>query len=732
MTRKPSFKLLPLAALTLPLSSIVLAAQPDPESTEVEQDEQTITVIGTQERLYRKGRLADVIEKTELISQELIDRKQAMTLTEAITNEPGIRVNNECSMCGMKRVMINGLKGEHTTVLVDGVPMHSVVSSYYGMDAITATGISEIEVARGAGASLIAPEAIGGTINLVTRNATEDSIELNTAVHDDGDRMFSGLGTLVNHDKSLGLTTAIQYQDIDQSDEDGNGVSENPAMENTSIMLKLNYEANFHNNFQARYSYFESDVFGGPVNHDWDSVIASEALGETAPDQFFQNGDVRQQFLANPWETAEMIESDREEIMLRWIREVDAENHWQATYSRVDHGQDSYYEGFDYVSTDVIDFFDFKWTYAINGEHLLSFGVDSKKEEMRSQSEALEALQAVDPTIAGDSFDTNSLGIYFQDTWYYSDQLELNLAIRIDKLTTDWIDQTQVGDEIDETLFTPRLHMRYDHGNDWTSRLSLGQGFRTPATFFESDHGILDDGFEIAVTDIEKSLSLSYGLSYESDGFTSTTSIALSKIENLAFIDFDNFARPHLVNSDETMQVSTIDWVFSYDLNDFWTLDGALEFYDYDESYQSTFAVVPLEERARIGLEYKNDDWQFYLDATWIGSRDLAKYGYSDRYNIFLDANSNDLVDAGELQGLKSTDAESFSMVNFKLSYQVNQSLAIYFGGKNLLDFTQVNDMDSTLFWEDDGGAPAYDVAHIYGPLKGREFYIGFKYGLHN
>ncbi|MCW9016247.1 MAG: TonB-dependent receptor, partial [Kangiellaceae bacterium] len=517
--------------------------------------------------------------------------------------------------------------------------------------------------------------------------------------------------------------------DIDQSDEDGNGVSENPAMENTSIMLKLNYEVNFHNNIQARYSFFESDIFGGPVNQDWDSVIASQALGETAPGQFFQNGDVRQQFLANPWETAEMIQSDREEVMLRWIHEVDGENHWQATFSRVDHGQDSFYEGFDYNNTDVIDFFDFKWTYALDGEHLLSFGVDSKHEKMRSQSEAFEALQAADPTIAGDSFDTKSVGLYFQDTWYFNDQLEFNLAIRLDHLTTDWIEQTVVGNEIDEKLFTPRLHMRYDHGNDWTSRLSLGQGFRTPATFFESDHGILDDGFEIAVTDIEKSLSLSYGLSYEGEGFTSTTSLALSKIKNLAFIDFDNFERPHLINSDETMQVSTIDWVFSYDLNDFWTIDGALEFYNYEESYQSTFAVVPLEERARVGIEYKKNDWKFYLDATWIGSRDLADYGYSDRYNIFLDANGNDLVDAGELQGLKSTDAESFSMVNFKLSYKVNSSLAVYFGGKNLLDFTQVNDMDSTLYWQDDGGEPVYDVAHIYGPLKGREFYIGFKYG---
>ncbi len=725
------FKLLPVAALVITNLTLELAAKEseEPTSKTAQSSEETLTIIGAKERLYRNGRLADVIEKTELISSEMMDKKQATTLTEAIANEPGIRVNNECSMCGMKRVMINGLKGEHTTVLVDGVPMHSVVSSYYGMDAITATGISEIEVARGAGASLVAPEAMGGTINLITRNATKDLLQLNMAGHDDGDLMFSGLGTLVNEDKSLGLTTAVQYQNVDQTDGDENGVSENPAMENASLMLKLNYEIDFNNNFQARYSYFESDVFGGPMNEDWDSVIASQAQGTTPPGALFVNGDVRQGFTGNAWETAEMINSDRKETMLRWIHEVDGENHWQATYSRVDHGQDSFYEGFDYRNSDVIDFVDFKWTYAPGMAHLWSFGIDAKNEKMRSTSNALAALQAMDPSIKGDSFDTESIGLYLQDTWYFNDQLELNLALRLDRLTTDWIEQTQAGNEIDKTLLTPRLHLRYDHDGGWTSRLSIGQGFRTPATFFESDHGILNDGFEISVTEIEKSRSLSYGLSYESESFTSTSSLAWSQIDNLAFIDFTNFERPHLVNSKETMEVATLDWVFSYDLTEHWSVDGALEYYNYQKKYQQTFAIVPLEKRARFGFQYKNDSWKVYIDSTWVGARDLAKYGYADRYNIFSDLNNNGLVENGELQGMKSTRAEAFNMVNFKLSHQISKRFSIYFGGKNLLDYTQVKNQDSPLFWQNVDGEPVYDVAHIYGPLKGREFYLGFKYG---
>ncbi|WP_249321487.1 TonB-dependent receptor plug domain-containing protein, partial [Pseudoalteromonas ruthenica] len=82
--------------------------------------------------------------------------------------------------------MINGLKGEHTNVLVDGIPMHTMISGFYGMDSVAASGIGRIEIARGAGASLTAPEAIGGTVNLVTAEPSEDKIELDMATGSDG------------------------------------------------------------------------------------------------------------------------------------------------------------------------------------------------------------------------------------------------------------------------------------------------------------------------------------------------------------------------------------------------------------------------------------------------------------------------------------------------------------------------------------------------------------------
>ena len=98
-------------------------------------------------------------------------------------------------MCGVKRVMLNGLRGEHTTILVDGVPTHSLVSSVYGLDATSAAGVERIEIARGAGASLIAPEAIGGTINLITKQARADELDLDIAGGDNNYRKIAAVGT---------------------------------------------------------------------------------------------------------------------------------------------------------------------------------------------------------------------------------------------------------------------------------------------------------------------------------------------------------------------------------------------------------------------------------------------------------------------------------------------------------------------------------------------------------
>ena len=208
-----------LIAISLALLSVSVAAAD--EAAQLDE----VKVTGLKLRLEQAGRVADTIEKTEVITRDDLDRRQAGSLAQAIDNKPGIRVQNECSMCGIKRVMINGLKGEQTTILVDGVPMHSVVSSYYGIDAITASGIGSIEVARGPGAALATPEAIGGAINIISERASANGFRGDISSGENGYARGSIVATALSQDGRGEGVLALQYDDIDQFDGDDNGVS---------------------------------------------------------------------------------------------------------------------------------------------------------------------------------------------------------------------------------------------------------------------------------------------------------------------------------------------------------------------------------------------------------------------------------------------------------------------------------------------------------------------------
>jgi outer membrane receptor for ferrienterochelin and colicins len=667
----------------------------------------TVTVEDVAERLERAGALKDVIVKTEVVTEGEIAKKQATNLSEAIDNEPGIQSATGCSMCGMKRVRINGMKGEHTTVLVDDVPMHSTVSSYYGMDALTTAGISSIEVARGAGASLIAPGAIGGVINVKSKKATENSLFLDVSAGNDDFRNLSLVGTGVSDDRKTRATVSAQSSKQGQWDADDNGVNESPELVNRSASIRVSHDVTENDNVDFRYTTQQSNVFGGPVTDDHHNAMMDD------PDRSysFVDGDVRKRYNGDPLDTLEAIDTTREEVIGRWTRQIDDESNIVVTGSYANQVQDSVYEGDTYYSEDDTSYGDIRYNTFIGEEHFLTAGIDGKIEEM-------DSTQNITPD--QDDFDMNSYGLYLQDTWTPTDYIEVAAAVRVDSINVDWTDQS--GTELDETVIVPRLHVKYDHENGLVSRLSAGQGYRAPLTFFESEHGLLDNGFAIDIDDIEKSNSAGYSLSYDGERTTATASFNWTQIENLAYID-DEGEVPTLRNADETMNVMTADIVAGYQLTSAFSVGGSFEYFNYDDEYKAHQFLAQIEERAKLMIDYEADGWMANLTATWVGSRNLDEYGY-EGWNVFNDANENGEVDAGELQEKKGTDSPTYYTVDLKLSKAVTDNFTLYAGVKNLLDYTQAGDEDTPLFFDAEGG---YDVGYIYGPLRGRQYYAGLQ-----
>uniref|UniRef100_E6XMU6 TonB-dependent receptor n=1 Tax=Shewanella putrefaciens (strain 200) TaxID=399804 RepID=E6XMU6_SHEP2 len=716
---KPTYLATILAILLSP--QLVVAEEVDSaETANIER----MSVIGVRQRLEQAGTLANTIMKTEVINATTIENKNAVNLSEAIDNSPGVKVSNECSMCGVKRIMLNGMKGEQTTILVDGLPVHTMISGYYAVDAIPTTGIERIEVARGAGASLIAPEAIGGTINIISYEPTENGAELDVSAGENGYRKMGFLGKGVSEDGRTRATLVAQYDDRDQFDADHNKVNEAPQQENRSLTARVSQDVTDTDNLVLRIANIQSEIFGGPMLGGTFVDGTASSIGNvlsgfddqfSEPQQLFEDGDVRKPFTGKAWETTEWIKTERNEASLAWLKEFSDDWNMHLAASYAEHKQDSFYEGFDYTAEDKMWFFDARFNYLLTENQLLTFGADLRTEEMRSHSRAGSA----NPNYASDSFDYDVKGVYIQDTWQATEALEIAMALRYDTITADFTDPNKPGTELDESILSPRLDVRLRHNDEWTSRVSAGRGYRAPLSFFETDHGILDGslGFDIDIDELERSNSASYALSYEGEKLTFTASIAWTEVEHLAALTTNDLGIPLLTQLDEKATVITSDIALGYRLTDDMTLSLTAEHFDYDSVFKSSYAIAPIEERLTLTFDWDVNDWEFFANVVWVGSRDLSKYGY-EGYNR-LDANGQ--VDP---DSKKTTDAPSYLTVDLRVSYQLNEYLSLYSGVSNLFDYTQAGDEETPLFYDAEG---AFDVGYIYGPLRGREIYAGMK-----
>jgi outer membrane receptor for ferrienterochelin and colicin len=671
-----------------------------------------VKVSGVKEKLEKAGTVKDVIIKTEVITEKKIEKKQSATLSEAVDNEVGIQTSTGCSMCGMKRIRINGMKGEHTTVLIDDVPMHSTVSSYYGMDALTTAGIASIEVARGSGSSLIAPGAIGGVVNIKSKIATEDKMVIDAAVGNEDYKQLSILATNVCNDGKTRATITGQYNNQDQWDADDNGVNESPEIENYSTSAHVSHDITENDNIDVKLNFQKSDVFGGPM-------IDAHHLGvqgTDAPDEAFVGNNVNNDFNGNPLSTLEAIVTKRAEATVKYTRIVNDRTNVIVAGSGSKQTQDSVYEGADYYSEDDTYYADVKANYMLNDQHLLTAGFDTKQEKLRAESYAFFSQGGLDK----DDFDMSSFGFYLQDVWNPMENLEVSGAIRFDKINVDWTAKTVEEDEIDEFVAVPRLHVKWMHNDMFTSRFSAGMGYRAPLTFFESEHGVLEDGFGIEIEDIEKSMSAGYSFSADTDRLTSTLSANFTQVENLAIItdehdfDFDGFA---LVNSDETHNIITIDGVVGYQLSKAVNAAVSYEHYMYNDEYKAEQFLAQVEDRAKFMLDFDHEGWLASLTGVWTGGRDLTEYGYEGYDQINDDGT---VVESSK----KDTDAPAYFTMDAKISKAISDHFTLYIGAKNLLDYTQAGDDFSPLMYDADGG---YDVGYIWGPLRGRQVYSGIR-----
>lgn len=539
------------------------------------------------------------IVKSEKVSNDKLNNAARPSLSEILEDQPGVESQVYCSNCGAKRLTLNGLKGEHTSLLVDGLPLHSAVSSFYGVDNVPTQGIEEINVMRGSGASLTNPEAIGGTIDIHTLDPfnANNSYTLSQGLNDELKSQSNFASALLSKkSEKWGAYLGSQYSKLSPWDEDNNNIAESPKRESFSSTFKSRFFLGDKNDFTFRLNYASLEILGGAFNTKKPSQVRPNAANQFD----FEKGSVEKKYIGDPLKVTDWIDIKR-------VETASTGNHylsnrlflnWKAGYAR--QAQDTIYQhGFDYSNIDNLFAGDLELNWLESKNSIFALGAFLKEERLRSTSIALfEKYPPGDPLdIPKDNFNHSSHALYLKHNYAYKKLFEYDIALRLDHISINW---PQLSNSINEWILAPRAQFRHNFNAHLSQRLSLGLGYRAPLTFFESQHGNNENGYKVNITKLEKANSLVYSLSYNTPSYYLTGGFHYTYLQNMAY-GKETYNNPILYeNTDENFEIYVADLLWGYEISHGWMLEGSFESFLYEDSYKKKLPTAAIEQRMQI------------------------------------------------------------------------------------------------------------------------------------
>ena len=165
-----------------------------------------------------------------ILSPKLFETVNSTDLAKTLNFQSGLRVENNCQNCGFPQVRINGLDGPYSQILINSRPIISALSGVYGLEQIPTNMIDRVEVVRGGGSALFGANAVGGTINIITKDPIDNSFQVSSTMSNLGGKsweQYMGANvSLVAKDNSYGIALYQSYRNRNPYDHDGDSFSE--------------------------------------------------------------------------------------------------------------------------------------------------------------------------------------------------------------------------------------------------------------------------------------------------------------------------------------------------------------------------------------------------------------------------------------------------------------------------------------------------------------------------
>lgn len=659
-------------------------------------------VVVSANRSETKRRMAPNL--VNVINGKVFDITQSTCLAQGLNFQPGVRTEDNCQNCGFTQVRINGLDGHYSQILVDSRPIFSSLNGVYGLEQIPANMIDRVEVVRGGGSALFGASAIGGTINIITKEPVRNSASFGHTLMSIGgsnsfDNVTTGNVSLVTDDNKAGVYAYGQTRNRKGYDHDGDGYTELPELNNQTFGLNSYLRLNPYSKLSLQYHGIHEFRRGGNRLEQ----APHEANITEQVEHSIQGGGLTYDYFA-----------------------PDEKNRLSAYFSFQTTSRKSYYGGIGEGTDDDRDAagkaygttHDF--TYVAGAQYVHNF---SKLLFMPSDLTlgAEYNFDGLKDVILGYDRhfkqDVHIGSFFFQNEWK-SKQWGFLVGGRLDKHNL-----------VDNIIFSPRANLRYNPTDNLNFRLTYAGGFRAPQAFDEDLHvGVV--GGERLVTVLADKLKeeRSNSFSISADIYHKFGNVQTNLLVEGFYTDLDNvFALRQLDRPDA--QGNTVQERYNaygakvFGLN----IEGKAMFTRWF-SLQAGFTIQKslYDEAIAWNDEVPEQKYKKMM-------RSPNRYGYFTatftpikRFTASITGNYTGSMLIGHAAGSgveepKAVDTPDFMELNMKLAYDIPVSkyltLQVNGGIQNIANSYQ-KDFDKG--WNRNSN-------YIYGPSLPRSYYVGVK-----
>ena len=449
-----------------------------------------------------------------VLDTKLFESTHSTTLAQGLNFQPGVRTEDNCTNCGFSQVRINGLDGHYSQILVDSRPVFTALQGVYGLEQIPANMVERVEIVRGGGSALFGASAIGGTINIITKEPSDNSAEVAHTITGatNGSTSFdnntTGNVSVVSDNNKAGFYLYAQSRHRAAYDRDGDGYTDLPTLDNKTLGLSTFLRLTDYSKLSLKYHGLKEFRRGGNnlflPPHE---ANIAEQIEHTI------NGGSLSYDLFNPSGTG----------------------HFSAYASFQNVDRKSYYGGLGELASAA------EGQKAMNEAYKLGLSLDMSEEDAAKlpadQQQTLANAQAYDKAqraynvthninyIAGAQYVHNFDRLLFMPSMLtagaeysfdrirdrslgYNSVLEQRVRISSVFLQNEWKNAHWgflLGGRLDKhnlishIIFSPRVNLRYNPTPNVNFRLTYAGGFRAPQAFDEDLHTKIADGERVKI-----------------------------------------------------------------------------------------------------------------------------------------------------------------------------------------------------------------------------------------